>query len=385
MSYERAGSMRVLITALALASAAFAQKTIIVDATGAGDHKTIQAAVDAARDGDRIIVRAGTYDLFKIVDKSVTLLGERLSNVYNFFAQGASSIENLSIGKRVTIDGLTFSTTMQPALRVDNCNGRVTLRDVRIYGFPSIYNTGRESSLYVSASKSVLVQDSSLIPALYAADSTIAVVKCDIAGFDSLVGHYLVPTTAGLIANNSSIDIAASNVRGGIGNSSYPNATGMLVDSSQISLRDSSSVTGLPAAIASGASSLLLGINATVTGELKGFTTQKKLALPTLTTSPAIQGQNYEIRAHGNNGDFFATFVAAPGNPLPVGDFGSLWLDPVTLVTIGAGVIDTSGSFALQIFAGTDAKWFALALDFQALVGTTNTLRLTNPATVVYR
>ncbi|MCA8971907.1 MAG: hypothetical protein KDC95_19125 [Planctomycetes bacterium] len=377
--------MRVLISALALARVAVAQKTIIVDATGAGDHKTIQAAVDAASDGDRILIRAGTYDVFKIVDKSLTVLADQGATAYNYLSTESSTIERLSAGKRVAIDGLALSATTRPALRVDSCTGRVTLRGVRLYGFPTIYNTGRESALQVSASTSVLVQDASIVPALHAIDSTITVTGCDIAGFDSQVGHYFVPSTPGMIASRATIDIAASKVRGGVGSGTYPSSAGMIVDASHLVVRDSSTLSGLPAATASGASDLQLGTSATVTGNLSGFTSLTKRPLPSLTTTPALQGQNYEVRAHGDKDDFFATYVAAPGTPIAAGGFGTLWLDPATIVTIGAGLIDASGSSALQIFAGSDAKWFALGLDFQALVGTTNTLRLTNAATVVYR
>ncbi|WP_265581908.1 outer membrane protein assembly factor BamB family protein [Methanofollis aquaemaris] len=47
--------------------------TLSVDASGGGDFTTIQAAVDAAFDGDRIIVRDGTYVENVVVDRSVHL------------------------------------------------------------------------------------------------------------------------------------------------------------------------------------------------------------------------------------------------------------------------------------------------------------------------
>jgi PGF-pre-PGF domain-containing protein len=47
--------------------------TLYVDASGGGDFTTIQAAVDAAFDGDRIIVRDGTYVENVVLDRSVYL------------------------------------------------------------------------------------------------------------------------------------------------------------------------------------------------------------------------------------------------------------------------------------------------------------------------
>lgn len=48
---------------------------IIVDANGGGDHTTIQAAIDAANEGDTILVLAGDYNETVTIDKQVTLLG----------------------------------------------------------------------------------------------------------------------------------------------------------------------------------------------------------------------------------------------------------------------------------------------------------------------
>lgn len=58
--------------------------TFIVDASGNGDFTSLQAAIDAAFDGDTILVRAGTYSeqttynggaIGLVIDKSVTIVG----------------------------------------------------------------------------------------------------------------------------------------------------------------------------------------------------------------------------------------------------------------------------------------------------------------------
>lgn len=58
--------------------------TFIVDASGNGDFTSLQAAIDAALDGDTILVRAGTYSeqttynggaIGLVIDKSVTIVG----------------------------------------------------------------------------------------------------------------------------------------------------------------------------------------------------------------------------------------------------------------------------------------------------------------------
>mgnify|MGYP001812183684 FL=1 len=50
--------------------------TLVVAADGSGDFATIQAAVDAAADGDTISIRPGTYTEAVVVDKDITLAGD---------------------------------------------------------------------------------------------------------------------------------------------------------------------------------------------------------------------------------------------------------------------------------------------------------------------
>ncbi|MFO8077219.1 MAG: NosD domain-containing protein [Thermoplasmatota archaeon] len=56
-------------------------KTIIVDGDGSGDYLTITAAVQAAQQGDTILVREGVYEETEIlIDKTITLTGETISS-----------------------------------------------------------------------------------------------------------------------------------------------------------------------------------------------------------------------------------------------------------------------------------------------------------------
>lgn len=54
------------------------KKTIVVDISGKGDFKSIQEAVDAAREGDTILVREGRYREIVRVYKGVTISGENV-------------------------------------------------------------------------------------------------------------------------------------------------------------------------------------------------------------------------------------------------------------------------------------------------------------------
>jgi hypothetical protein len=63
------------LAALAACSVAFSldAATLVVDASGGGDFATIQQAIDAAADGDRILVRPGTYTAISLNSKDLVI------------------------------------------------------------------------------------------------------------------------------------------------------------------------------------------------------------------------------------------------------------------------------------------------------------------------
>jgi len=63
------------LSLLAAASHAFAD-VIVVDSSGAGDFTQIQPAIDAASDGDTILVESGTYSRFRVNDRDLVIVGD---------------------------------------------------------------------------------------------------------------------------------------------------------------------------------------------------------------------------------------------------------------------------------------------------------------------
>ncbi len=68
--------MMIIGAGVAGAQLLAADGPIVVDASGGGDFTTIGAAVDAADDGDEILMKPGTYGEELVIDKDITLRGD---------------------------------------------------------------------------------------------------------------------------------------------------------------------------------------------------------------------------------------------------------------------------------------------------------------------
>jgi pectin methylesterase-like acyl-CoA thioesterase len=101
MAVERE-AMRYLIAAavLGLAGSAMAE-TWTVDDDGAADFDNIQAAIDAASDGDEIVVEAGTYTstqdghVVNTLGKAITLRSSQGADVTIIDGDGDTDVDDL--------------------------------------------------------------------------------------------------------------------------------------------------------------------------------------------------------------------------------------------------------------------------------------------------
>src|SRR5262245_10037212 len=100
----------VLLFALGFASLASA-KIWVVAADGSGDFTRIQSAVNAAVDGDVIVVREGFYDReFEIEGKQISLIGSGPGRtVVTGITYRAGYITKIPVGGRVLLGHMTLS------------------------------------------------------------------------------------------------------------------------------------------------------------------------------------------------------------------------------------------------------------------------------------
>lgn len=109
-----------------------AVSAVIVVAPQGGDHSQIQSAVDAAQDGDTVLVKGGFYFSFAIDGKSLTLVAERGEQVTT--GSGfpgvftANAVKNLHATQSVTIRGI------DGAYRITDCQGFVRIEDCVVQG-----------------------------------------------------------------------------------------------------------------------------------------------------------------------------------------------------------------------------------------------------------
>lgn len=181
----------------ALAALPAAQTIVTVDDDQAADYHSLALAVAAAPEGATILVRAGAYDGFEVVDKALTIVVEDGAFA---FAYGPTAVRDLAAGKTFVLRGLTLARNNgTEVLAVEGCAGTVWLEDV------AVETTGIAS--FQPAPGCVRVEDSTLV---WARGSIEVLSVSDPAA---------VPP-AGLFARNSSVHVFETSATGGVGGQS---------------------------------------------------------------------------------------------------------------------------------------------------------------------
>ncbi len=157
------------LVALLLSSAPLAQSVawVVSPSDPTADFPDIQSAIDAAANGDSVILRSGSYDNFEIDGKALTVVADDgvTANVLGFGPGDAFvRVVNLSLGQTVVLRGLhvisgqVFGSTV--AVRLADNAGTVWIEDTTI-GMFNPFSQGVDDlhGIRVENSDSVLLVD----------------------------------------------------------------------------------------------------------------------------------------------------------------------------------------------------------------------------------
>lgn len=175
----------------------------IVDAGGGGSFPTIQAAVDAAADGDLVVVRAGVYPAFQIQGKGLSVAADTDAFVE---VNGTLRVENTAPTQAVYLRSLHTKVPGQEGLVVRQCAGPVWVEKCTLVAedgpptFPGTPGALVEDSSSVSFERCLLLGDDAQQsggqggPGLRVDDSAVYLYDGELAGadgafHDDLGGH----------------------------------------------------------------------------------------------------------------------------------------------------------------------------------------------------
>ena len=182
-----------------LAAAARADVLVVDDDDPSADHAQIAAAVQAASDGDAILVRGGVYDPFTVQGKGLAIFADLGHDpVVRSVGQAGAvvTIAGLAADQLVVVRGLRVadSGSAPGGIRVADCLGPVWLEDVSVE--IQLFTTATVPALSIADCASVSVVRSAFEapphssqslfanagPGLQAARSTVHLVDCQLQG-----------------------------------------------------------------------------------------------------------------------------------------------------------------------------------------------------------
>lgn len=377
-----------------LAGAGTARATIVVDPAGGGDFTTLQAAVDAARDGEQILVKAGTYgagfDELVISGKGLAIMADTGAQVL----LAGLEVTGLPADHWVVLRGLTLAPSephSQGTLRVEQSAGTVFVEDctvtnakgyvVVLFGaFPFVTGPAARILGDASGTSSLVLQHCTLTggeghdafkflqdkidagmgwPGVYSHDARVVVQDCTLQGGNGGNGDVQLFSTpfflpdggSGLeIAGTGLADVAGSHLIGGSNGDQNP----YLNDETGYGLYgEGPSNTWLKDSLVEAGTLVGTGI---AVPPINDFYLQfdvtsfpepsRSIAIP----SPLREGQAGVLQIQGQQGDLALLLIGlGPGFlPLPA-RHGVLVIDPSLLllpVTLGT-ITDAGGALSI--------------------------------------
>ncbi len=193
------------LVVLALASAVPEVHTVD-DTPGTGaDFATIQAAIDAASDGDTILIAAGTYAGFVVDGKDLALTFDGAPVTVTT----PSIVRNMPAEKQVLLRRLYLQTFDSVPLRVEQADGTVWIEECSLL-------SSHTSGTYHAGSPGLSVADALDVRVIR------SLVQGEPGSPEKLLSIYAKPGGAGIAAISSALSVFDSNAIGGKGGNAWP-------------------------------------------------------------------------------------------------------------------------------------------------------------------
>jgi hypothetical protein len=164
------------------------------------DFDQIQPAVSAAIDGDVIRVWPGTYEVFTVNDKDLTIV--RAKPTGSVFVDGTFRVRNLSPGRTVELTGVGGKGADGYGMVISDCQGPVRVREASITGADAPGGFG-----YSESWPAVLVERS----------DDVELVWCELRAGDAPWGEYGGGGGVGMGAVDSVVSLFATDCTGASG------------------------------------------------------------------------------------------------------------------------------------------------------------------------
>jgi hypothetical protein len=353
-------SLTASALALLLAATASAQSVLVVaPVAGAGVFSTdIQPAIDAAVDGDLVLVEAGTYSGFTIDAKGVSVVADGGAVVSN----GRVTVKNVTASERVLLQGLTFhGDDLAPAIVTLNAPGAIWIESCTVTGSTSTTGPGLVA-VSINSCPSVVIERSLMTggdattggpvnmggPALHVANSGVAVSDSQCLGgigaaTSSAGGGF---GGSGLRVLSGFVFASGSSFQGGAGAAPVPPQFPGGVGGAGINTE--APVTLLQCTVAGGP-----GFPAsppTVVGGAGSVAVLPGVARHFSIGSPVREGQMTTITAGGVPGETaWLLFSPSPSPPLLLLPFKGALVLPATSPLFALGLIPASGTLPIPI------------------------------------
>ncbi|MEZ5967049.1 MAG: hypothetical protein R3F56_24640 [Planctomycetota bacterium] len=382
--------LRTLLVVAAVSSslACRAQRTWVVDAAGGAgvDFTDLPPAFAAVADGDRVVVRRGTYTPGTLTH-AIQLVGQP-GAAMSFRNASPFLVRGIPAGRTCSIEGFTLTDVpfSQNHLRFENCAGIVAVQSVVVLPatFPAL---SPAHFSYVSDCAGVSFHACTLEGGLGALRSRVTASGCTLNGPNAVI---TAPST--LMTTDTEVDLTLCSVRGLDGTPEFVGSAAATLVRSRLTARSGTQMIAgtplfsgpLPSIDGTFTSDVTVDPSVVLTPAPQHLVALVVTPLPALTAPRVPIGSTLPLSLASPVNDLYAIFAALPAPPFSM-LWGEVWLDVPTSVFLATGV-QTGGLTTVWLPIPPNPELEGAALAFQALSGSALAgTRLSNPLLYVFR